>query len=145
MGILFGDLTSLFLGTALIIVGVREARAAHRLAAFDRSAPHTLAFNQLALGLIIVLYAAIQIWSAATSSGLSAANQPVGDPKVDAILGDVGDLTRRISIAFYILVAVGGGLATILMSLYYARRRPVIDRFIASNEPWVVQVLRTAA
>lgn len=143
LGALFGDLTSLVLGSALIAVGVREGRLARRLAGFDAAAPASLAINQLILSAVIVLYAASQIWIAFHAPGHGAT--PSGDKKVDAMLSDIDGLTRRITVAFYLAVAIGGVLGTLAMAWYYKRRTPHVQRFVANTEPWIVDVLRTAA
>lgn len=145
LGVLFGDLTSLVLGGALIGIAVRESRGAARLQRFDQHAPRHLAINQAVLGAVIVLYAVWQAWGAYLSNGLSAGTQPVGDPKVDAMLADFGSLTRNITIAFYALVALGGGLGCALMSLYYARSSARVAAFVSQTPAWVVQTMRAAA
>lgn len=143
LGILFGDITSLVLAAALMAVAIREGWLAGRLALLHPGAPNALAINQLALGVVIVAYAAWQLRAAIASSGLSSAPEPTGDPQVDAMLGDIGALTRQITVAFYIAVAIGGAIATGLMAIYYHRRRAMLDRFLATTPPWVIQVLRT--
>lgn len=145
LGVLFGDVTSLFLGGALLAIAIREGRLATRVRHFDIPAPRLLALNQATLGAVLVLYAAWQVWTASTSSGLSEATQPIGDPKVDAMLADIGSLTRRVTIAFYALVALGGALSTSLMALYYARCTSRMRPFLAETPEWVIQTMRATA
>lgn len=143
LGILFGDVTSLVLAAALMGVAVREGWLAGRLSLLHPGAPNALAINQLALGAIIVVYAAWQLRGVLTSGGLSAVTAPTGDPQVDAMLGDFGALAQRLTVAFYLVVAVVGGVTTGLMALYYHSRRAMLDAFIARTPPWVIQVMRT--
>lgn len=145
LGVLFGDVTSLVLGSTLVALGVREARAAQRLARFDAGAPRDLARNQLILGVALVLYAAWQFVAAYRSNGLSGGSQPVGDVQVDRMLGDIGDLTRHIMMGFYVVVALAGACATSLMALYYLRARAKLSAFVERTAPWVMQTLRAAA
>lgn len=95
------------------------------------------------LGAVIAAYAAWQIRAALASTGLSAASAPIGDPQVDAMLADIGGVARRIMVAFYACVALGGAAATGLMALYYRSRQPLLRGFLASTPPWVTQVMRT--
>ncbi|MFM9995965.1 MAG: hypothetical protein ACKVU4_09200 [Phycisphaerales bacterium] len=143
LGVLFGDVTSLVLAVALMAVAVREGWLAGRLALLHTGAPSALAVNQLALGGIIVVYAAWQLRGVLTSGGLSAVTAPTGDPQVDAMLGDFGALAQRLTVAFYLVVAVAGGVTTGLMALYYHSRRAMLDAFVARTPPWVIQVMRT--
>ncbi len=145
LGILFGDITSLVLGTALLVIAVREGRLGSRLASFDEAAPRWLAVNQLILGAVIIAYAAWKLWGAWNSNGLSAASQPIGDPQVDAMLDDFGSITRSITIGFYLCVALGGALGTGLMALYYSRRTGMVKAFVAQQPAWIVQTMRAAA
>ncbi len=144
LGILFGDLVSLVLGAALMVVAVREGRLAGRLAQLDPRAPRALALNQLLLGAVIVAYAGWQIRAALASTGLSELNAPIGDPQVDAMLANIGAVSKQIMVAFYACVAAGGALGTGLMALYYRGRQPLLRRFLAATPPWVTQLLRAA-
>jgi hypothetical protein len=144
LGVLFGDVVSLVLGAALMAVAIRESRLAGRLAQLDPRAPGALAINQLLLGAIIVAYAAWQIRAALASSGLSAVNAPIGDPQVDAMLANIGAVSKRIMVAFYACVATGGVLGTGLMALHYRSRQPLLRRFLTTTPPWVTQLLRAA-
>ncbi len=145
MGIIFGDVTSVVLGAALLVIAIREGRLAARLAAFDESAPRRLAGNQLILGLIIFVYAAWQAWGAWNSNGLSDASQAVGDPQVDAMLNDFGSLTRNITLGFYLCVGLVGALGTGLMALHYSRRTAMVRAFITQQPAWVVQAMQATA
>ncbi|MGE3109797.1 MAG: hypothetical protein AB7G11_09465 [Phycisphaerales bacterium] len=145
LGVLFGDWQSLVLGASLIGLGVREGALAGRLARFDVRAPRLLALNQLALGVVLMVYCAVQVALAFYSNGLSAASQPVGDAKVDEILGGIGNLTRVITMVLYAGVGVMSVLGTGVMALYYIRRRSRLEAFLATTQPWVVEVMRAAA
>ncbi len=145
LGVLFGDLTSLVLGAALLVIAIREGRLATRLTLLDPRAPRALALGQVALGVVVVVYSLWQTYHAMHSNGLSSANQPIGDPQVDAMLGDIGRQTKMLTIGFYACVALGGGAATGLMALYYHRRTAALRTFLAQTPAWVVQVMRTGA
>jgi hypothetical protein len=146
LGVLFGDITALVLGAALMVVAVREGLLGARLSAFDESAPRRLAANQLILGAVIVVYAAWQGWNAWRSPGVTGAEELVGQsPGMDALLNDVGSLTRTITLGFYLVVAVGGALGTSLMALYYWRRTGMVRAFLSQQPDWIVQTMRAAA
>lgn len=145
LGVVFGDVTSVVLGAALIALAVREGRWATRLTRFETRAPRMLAVNQVALGVVILLYAAWQAYAAYRSTGLSSGVEATGDARADALLADVGALTRRITIGFYGVVAVGGLLGTSLMALYYMRCTARLKPFLAATPTWVLQAMRAAA
>ena len=58
---------------------------------------------------------------------------------------DIGSLSRTITVAFYLCVAVGGVAGTGLMALYYARRTRIIREFLGKTPEWIVQTMRAAA
>jgi hypothetical protein len=145
LGALFGDLTSLVLSIALVAVAVREGLLAKRLSLLDRLAPRALAINQLVLGAVIVAYSLWEIGTSLMGNGLSAGNQPIGDPQVDAMLKDIGRSTKVITVAVYVVVGLGGAAATAGMAAYYVRKRAIVDAFLSRTPAWVVQVIRTAA
>jgi hypothetical protein len=145
LGVLFGDLTSLVLGAALVAISVREHHLSTRLARFDADAPRRLATNQLILGGVLVAYAAWQFLGAYRSNGLSGGSQPIGDAQVDRMLGEIGDLTRRVMMGFYVAVALGGAAGPALMSLYYRRARSRLAAFVDRTPTWITQTLRAAA
>lgn len=142
LGIFLGDVTSLVLGAALLTIAWREGKFAARLAMFNADAPRALAINQLFLGLIVVVYALVQIRITSHSSGLSS--DVSGGPEADAMLGDIGALTRTITIGFYLCVAVVGAMGGGLMALYYSRRTRPLRLFLAETPPWVLQAMRAA-
>ncbi|MBC7772898.1 MAG: hypothetical protein H7210_10415 [Pyrinomonadaceae bacterium] len=138
LGILFGDWTSLVLGAALLTVAVREGKFGARLALFEPGMPRALAMNQLILGLVVVVYALVQVRTAMHVSAASV------DPQVDAIMADFGAMVKSITIGFYLCVAVGGAAGGGLMALYYSRRTRTLSRFLAETPPWVLQAMRAA-
>lgn len=143
LGIVLGDFTSLVLGTALLVLAIREGKWGARLALLDLRAPAMLAGNQLILGGVILLYALFQARTFSQSAGLSPSDQLTGSPSGDAALGDIRGMVKNAAIMFYALVGVGGVLATGLMALYYIRRRAQLKSYVDAAQPWILQVMRT--
>src|SRR5687767_10290572 len=62
--------TTLLIAFAMTCIAVVEIRGAHRFQRLDLRAPRTLALNQLALGSLLILYAASRIYAELTGPGV---------------------------------------------------------------------------
>lgn len=135
---------SLLLGIALAIVAYFEIRGSRALKRFDPGAPRQLGFNQIALCIIVVLYAGWQIFGAISGPGRYAqyANQP---QQVTNMLESISNLERVVMVAVYGLLIVGTLIAQGIGAIYHFTRARHVRAFLQNTPRWTIEVLRRAA
>jgi hypothetical protein len=139
---LFGlDPLGLAISALVTGVGVLQRRAAPRLRQGDPVAPRVLARNELVLMAGILVYCLLQLTVLRTSGAeLQARIGDTGDLGLD--LAELTDwMTTTIYSAFLgTTLLYQGGLA-----LYFLRRKPLLERYLAETPAWtraVVESLR---
>lgn len=142
LGVVFGSLTSLVLGGLLIGLGVNEIRGGNEIRRLHLRGPRRLGWNQIALAVVIGVYAGWKLLVVATGDPLEAYGGSTGDADMDEMLTG---LTTSISYALYGGVLVVGTLVPILTARYYFSRARHIRAMVDATPDWVVQTLRTAA
>jgi hypothetical protein len=140
-------LTSLFsalglgLGAGMIIVAWFEFRGAAALKRLDLNAPKRLAINQIALGGLLFLYAAISLGTSLTQP--SAISAEIGnDPQLNSMLGPIDDLTRTIYIAVYATLMAVAILGPGMNAVYYLTRRSHIQTYLRETPTWILDLQR---
>jgi hypothetical protein len=137
LGIGFGDLTSAAIGLVLGVIGFVEVRSAAQLKRLKVEATRTLAFNQLVLAALLIVYAAWRLYVTSQPGALSA-EMGVNDPDVASMLGSVEDLTHVITRVLYggliaYAVCAPGGLAW-----YYFSRAKHLKAYLAQTPAWIL-------
>src|SRR4051812_8279701 len=136
-----GSLWTMIVGLALVGVGYFELRGAKELRRLDRNAAVRLAWNQLALGWLLVVYAAVKIYGATHGPSLYA-TATAGDAQLAKMLEPIESLTRSITTLVYVVVGVVGVVVPALTSLFYLRRRRMIDHYLEHTPTWIVNLQR---
>ena len=133
VAIAFGlDPLGLAIGAIVTGVGVAQLRATRRLQHADASAPRALARNELLLMGAIAGYAVLKL-TLLRETGADLEAQ-LGDTGALGI--DIGELAESMnSLVYSTVLAVTllyqGGLA-----LYFLRRRPALERYVAETPEW---------
>jgi hypothetical protein len=140
LGGLFGDWVAVALGAGLSVVAFNELRGAEMIKRFDPAGARRLGFNQIALGLLLVVYAAWSLWSALRTPILASAGS-TGDPDMDATIGRISNL---VAYGLYGGLAVAGVVAPGLTALYYFTRGRLIRAMVEQTPAWVIQTMRAA-
>lgn len=137
IGFGFGDMSNIVLGLVLGAIAFVELRSAAQLKRLKVEATRTLALNQLAFAMLLIIYA---VWRLYVTSRPGAFTSELGlnDPQVASMLGSVDDLTRLIMRVVYgglIAVAVfaQGGLAW-----YYHTRTRYLRTYLAETPGWIL-------
>ena len=135
-----GSITDMLAGAVLTVIGIIEIVSASRLRRLELSATKWLGGNQLALALLILLYALWNIRSeiANPASGLSDLS-PQDAQAVDQTLGSLGDLTHEVMLLLYISL-IAAALVEAGMALYYYSRGAHVRRFLAETPEWIVMM-----
>jgi uncharacterized membrane protein HdeD (DUF308 family) len=135
-----GSFTDMLVGAVLTVIGIIEIISASRLRRLDLSATKWLACNQLALAVLILLYALWNIHSEIANpvSGLSDLS-PQDAQAMDQTLGSIGDLTHEVMLLLYVSLIVAA-LVEAGMALYYYSRGAHVRRFLAETPEWIVMM-----
>lgn len=130
---LFGlDVLGLTIGAVVTGVGVAQLRAAPRLRHGDLATPRALARNELVLMGGILCYCLLKL-TLLRESGADLEAQ-VGD--ISGLGLSLGELTDTLNTTMYstflvVTLLYQGGLA-----LYFLRRRPIVERYLAATPDW---------
>ena len=135
------DLSGLFVGLGLGMIACIELRGANKLRRLEPKAVRMLAFNQIALGILLLVYSVWRIVVVMKSDGAYAA-VGASDPQLARMLQPVENLTRMISLAVYaaligIAVFAQGGLA-----LFYFTREKHLQAYLMKTPAWIVAMQR---
>jgi len=138
------SMSSLLLAIALGAIAWSELRGSRALTRFEPHAPTHLCLNQIALCVVVVLYAGWKIIAALTGPGRYDAygNQP---EQVTGMLESISNLERIVMVAVYSLLIVGTMIAQSLGAIYHFTRARHLHSFLRESPGWTVEVLRRAA
>jgi len=124
-------------GLALILLAVNEERGRRQLLALDPRAPNQLAFNQLALFLLVFVYcahSAYVTWSGPDPlAALSSQSAEINDTlqqltqQMDGSLSDLGSWARGVTLLIYLAALLGSAVAQGLTALYYRSLRSSVE------------------
>ena len=142
LSVLFGDFMSLLLGIGLSVVAYNELRGGAMLRRLDAAGARRLGYNQFALGVMIVGYAAWSLLSALSNPVVGTPAGATGDPKMDALL-----LRLNVALAWglYGGIGVAGLVATGLTALYYFTRGRCVRAVLDQTPHWVIHAMRASA
>ncbi|MGA2496131.1 MAG: hypothetical protein ABSH20_00230 [Tepidisphaeraceae bacterium] len=130
---------SLILALGMGTVAFVELRAARQLRRLDPAAIRTLAFNQLALGALLILYALVSLYMQYTGPGIYA-DAAASDPALADALKPFESLSRTLSLAVYALVIVIAIFAQGGLSLFYFSRARHLRAYLAQTPPWIIHL-----
>lgn len=105
---------------------------------FNPRAATLLALNQLGLCLLILFYCAASIYQTLHSPSLK---QAAGNPELDEMMSG---MILPLTFGLYGILAIVGGLTTLLTAWYYHSRAKLILTFLSQTPDWVLQTLRAA-
>jgi hypothetical protein len=138
-----GSFWGIVVGLALTAVGYFELRGGKELRRLDRTSPVRLAWNQLALGLLLIAYASVNIYAARYGPSVVADPQlSGGDAQLTQMLAPYDSLARSITSAVYAVVGLVGAAVPALTAMFYLRRRRMIDDYLAHTPAWIVNLQR---
>ncbi len=138
------DWETFIVGAGLGAIAWNELRGRTMLMQFQPRSTSVLGWNQLALLVLIVIYAAWMLCKSLLGPGVT--DQVLKQqPGLDNMLGDMKGLERMITIAVYGSLIAGTLIFQGLNSLYYFTRGRLLRSYIAETPPWVVELQRCQA
>ncbi len=133
---LMGDAASIVVGAAVCGLGVNELAGSRLLSKLDPRGPTRLAWNQVMVAAVMVIYACWASYAAWNGSDQS--------PLVTAGMIDPVVLVTM-QLLTYALAGGVGVLVTMLTAIYYRSRGRVLRDMLHETSPWVVETMRMAA
>lgn len=146
------SIDALLLGLAMAAIAANSFQSARLLKRFDLRAPKRLAMGQLALFIAITIYA-LYNWYMLSSGRNNSLNDAIHQ-----VIGDPGQLNSDPAIAeavnhikllvVWIPAMLYGGLifGTLvgqgLTGLYYITRRHIVEEYIETTPPWILEMQR---
>ena len=143
MGTLF-SVTALILGAALAVVAYHEFKGLGLLRQLDGKAMTVLGYNQLGLGLIVVIYSLWNIWAA--WMGPSPIPEDLRqNQELARMFGSIDELHRVIAVIFYGTIIALSVVAQGLMARYYFSRARYLQTFLRRTPRWIVDLHKQMA
>lgn len=138
------SLKSLLIGAVLAVVAYNEFAGARQLRCYDERAARRLGFNQIGLGVVLVVYAVWSICGAVAAPSSFEAALAAGD-QATPLIGSIESLQTTVTLAVYggLIIAsivIQGGTAW-----YYFTRGACIRAYRRDTPAWVLEVDRAQA
>ena len=135
---------SILLGGLMGVIAFIELRSAAALKRLQPETARTLGINQIALGSLLVAYAAWRIYRE-LSGARDYAEIAATDAQLAEMLKPVESLTRLFTLALYGGLAAFALLAQGGMSLYYFTRERHVRDYLTHTPAWVITVQQTGS
>ena len=132
---------ALALGAGMLAVSYFELRGARDLKRLDPRAPRLLTLNQFALGAMLFVYGAINLWLSLHEAH-PMASMAGQNPELESMLLPYEGLVRNISALFYAMVMLVALVEPGLMALYYHRRGKVLQAYLQTTPQWILELQR---
>lgn len=143
VGALFGeiDVVGLVMGAGLALLAWNEFRGRAMMRRYDVHACRALGWNQLALMVLVIGYAAWMLGQALWGPN-PYAEVMAGETTLAGPLGSLDQLYKTISLAMYGDLIAGTLIFQGLNSLYYFTRRKHLEAYLRETPEWVVELQR---
>jgi hypothetical protein len=135
---------SFVLGVPLALIAFNSFRGARLFRAFDLRAPRILAWNQVLLASVIILYALYSLWDAGRGSS-EVVDAIAKDPGLSQALGDMRPMLWELSIAIYGSLIAATVITQGLTGLYYKTREKYLAAYLHDTPPWVLELQKKQA
>jgi hypothetical protein len=136
------DLSSILLGLGMVAIAFVEIRGGNRLKRLDASAARMLAWNQVVLGTLLLIYSLWRIFAVMRAPSGYGEALAGSDPQLQEMLAPVEGLTRVVMMTVYaalIAIAIFGQGS---MALYYYSRRKHVESYLTHTPPWIIAMQR---
>lgn len=140
------DPTSIIMGLGLLAVAFVELRFGARLRQLEPGAARALGWNQIALGSLLVAYAAWRLTAVLHGRGGGGGGEYAdiigSDPQLARMLEPVEGLTRLVMTAVYTTLIGVGLLGQGSLALYYFTRQAHVRTYLVQTPPWIIEMQR---
>jgi hypothetical protein len=135
---------SLVLGAALALVAFNSFRGSRLFSRFEVRAPRILAWNQMFLATIIIVYSLVSLWDARNGSS-ELSDAIAGDAGLQQMMGDIKPMLWELSLALYGSIIAATVVTQGLTGLYYKSREKYVTAYLRDTPPWVLELQRKQA
>ena len=138
----FTGVSTVLTGLGLVIISWNELRGRKRLLSFDPKAPRLLAWNQLGLMSLLIVYSLWHLYVGLT--GPNPYEQHIANtPELETVLGPITELYRIFTVAVYGSVIVLSIIFQGLNAWYYIRQEKILTDYLNQTPPWIVELHRS--
>ena len=114
-----------------------------RLRRFDATVTRTLAFNQIVLASILMIYALWRLHAEWSGGGAFAAYKTTDPELAQARVLPFDGLARTVAIILYGSIIAIAFFAQGGMALYYFTRGKHIDAYLAQTPAWIIEMQKS--
>ena len=136
-----GSIAASLLGLAMVVLGVLQRRCAKRLEQLQPESVRRLALHQLIMGLLIGLYGLYMAWGVYCDPHPLATLSQV-DAGTAEMIAPYEDISKRLYVGFYLLVAMIGLVGCALTAWYYRSREKHVICYRDGVAPWILELQR---
>jgi hypothetical protein len=134
--------SAIWMGLAMTITAMVELRACRRLRRLDPSATSTLAYNQLVLAFLIVLYALWKVDGVISAAPAVAKVSINIDGPASRFLQGNPIFLRDAQLFGYVAMAGIALLTQGTTAWYYFSRNKWLKQYVSSTPEWILQIQR---
>lgn len=135
------SIQAMWVGLGLAIVSRNEFRGRNLLRWFDRRGPRILAWNQVGLLGLLVVYSLWSLYDALTGPNPYEAHLK-RSPELASMLGPVGQLYTFATMAVYGGVVILAFVVQGMTALYYVSCGKHLDAYLDQTPAWIVRLQR---
>ena len=132
---------ALVLGAGMLTVSYFELRGSRNLKRLDPHAPRLLTLNQFALGAMLFIYGAINLWLSIHEPH-PMATMAGQNPELESMLIPYEGIARNISALVYAMLMLVALVGSGLMALYYQRRGKILHAYLHNTPQWILELQR---
>ena len=130
---------ALLLGIGLAIISRNEFRGQKLIRALDLNAPQNLAWNQIGLIVLLVVYSGWRIYISLT--GANPYDQYLeSNPELKPMLSEMGTLHTVVTVVVYSSMIVLSILFQGLNAWYYFSRQKLLQAYLSETPPWIIDL-----
>jgi hypothetical protein len=133
--------TGALLGAGMCAISIFEFGGAKEIRRLNPEAPKQLVRNQLVLGVMLLIYSSVSLYTTITSPN-EIEQTAQSTPEAAQLLKPFGRIERIAEVgvcAAMIVAAIGGCGGT---AWYYSRRRRHIERYLRESPQWIIELQR---
>jgi len=140
----FSDWVNILIALALGTACYFELLGAKRLQTLDPQAPRILGYNQIGVGIGLIIYSLCQMVASSNGKGLIA-DAASADPTLSQQLGPYQNMIGEISVLFYVCLILVAIVGMGSMAMYYFSREKIVNKYLLETPPWIIAMQKAGA
>ena len=132
---------ALMLGAGMLAVSYFELRGSGDLKRLDPRGPRLLTLNQFALGAMLFVYGAINLWLSLHEAH-PMASMAGQSPEVESMVAPYEGMVRNLMVLVYAIVMLVAIVEPGLMARYYHSRGKILRMYLQTTPQWILELQR---